>query len=421
MPLRSSTRVLPSFLLITLRVAHSASSKPLPEGSSNSFNINSSVLRAAFAPTQRSVSSPSLTPSLAKDAVDKLKLRTPLPVGPGLTSGAPRTHLSTSATSTTPDPPLPAGNKPGDLQSFEEKHLWLEEVEGKEALAWVKDRNKDAIGFVGDPKKDPLHDRLLSIYDSKDKIPYASKIGSFYYNFWTDENNIRGIWRRTTLDEYKTKAPGWETVIDLDALGKEEGESWVWKGCSVLREGGGAQPDRVLMSLSRGGSDAAVVREFDLNAKAFVAEADGGFVLPEGKSDVSWQSRDVVIVGADFGEGSLTSSGYPRVVKEWKRGTPLSEAYGAFEGITGDVAVGGYVSKHGGVLLEWRTRSLTFYTSKSWLRPLPGGAGGGGGVCRGARAGPRVGVAVWGQAAHLAEGEVGYRGEGVRGGKPSER
>ena len=254
----------------------------------------------------------------------------------------------------------------------EQKHIWLEEVESDEALGWVRERNAAAVSELGDPAADPLYKRLLSIYESNDKIPYVRKIGDKLYNFWKDSNNIRGIWRRTTLESYRQAKPDWELVLDLDQLGKDEGVSWVWGGSDVLKEAGQTQPDRVLVSLSRGGSDAAVTREFDLITKKFVTEEEGGFVLPEGKNDVSWQSRDVLVVGADFGDGaSLTDSGYPRVIKEWRRGTPLSEASGAFEGEQTDVAASGYVTRHGGTLLEWRARSTTFYTSKSYFRPLP--------------------------------------------------
>lgn len=261
----------------------------------------------------------------------------------------------------------------------EQKHIWLEEVESDKALGWVRERNAAAVSELGDPAQDPLYQRLLSIYESNDKIPYVRKIGGRLYNFWKDSSNIRGIWRRTTLESYRQAKPDWELVLDLDQLGKDEGVSWVWGGSDVLHEEGKQQPDRVLLSLSRGGSDAAVTREFDLVAKRFVTEEEGGFVLPEGKNDVSWQSRDVLVVGADFGDGqSLTDSGYPRVIKEWRRGTPLSEATGAWEGERTDVSASGYVTRHGGILLEWRARSTTFYTSKSYFRPLPeAGATGG--------------------------------------------
>jgi len=244
------------------------------------------------------------------------------------------------------------------------EHAWLEEVEGEAALEWVKEQNKAAVEALGDPSGSELYVRVLSILDSKDKIPHVRKIGPWLYNFWKDAENPRGLWRRTTLASYRMVEPEWEVLIDVDALGKEEGVSWVWKGHTLLKEDGKV-PTRTLVALSRGGADATVKREYDIEAKAFVED---GFRLPEAKSRVSWQSRDVLLVGTDFGEGSLTDSGYPRLVKEWKRGNPLSDATLVFEGEAADVAVSGYVSRHGGFSYEWRSRATGFYTSKQEVR-----------------------------------------------------
>ena len=173
---------------------------------------------------------------------------------------------------------------------------------------------------------------MLAILDSKERIPYVAKHGHYYYNFWRDEKNVRGLWRRTTLDEYRKPEPDWEVVLDLDKLAAQEKENWVWKGYAPLYP----TYDRCLVFLSRGGADATVAREFDLATKAFVPD---GFYLPEAKSDVSWRDRDTLYVGTDFGPGSLTTSGYPRIIKEWKRGTPLSQARQVFEGKPEDVSV----------------------------------------------------------------------------------
>ncbi|MFM7136996.1 MAG: S9 family peptidase, partial [Planctomycetota bacterium] len=195
-------------------------------------------------------------------------------------------------------------------------HQWLEEVGGERQLEWVKARNADAVAALaaGDEFK-ALEQRLLAILDSKEKIPYVSKIGDHYYNFWQDAAHPRGVWRRTSLADYRSPEPAWETVLDLDALGKAENENWVWHGARVL-----APADRLcLVSLSRGGADADVIREFDLATKQFVA---GGFTLPEAKSRVAWRDEGSLFVATDFGPGSLTDSGYPRTVREWARGTP---------------------------------------------------------------------------------------------------
>jgi prolyl oligopeptidase PreP (S9A serine peptidase family) len=243
----------------------------------------------------------------------------------------------------------------------DDKFLWLEEVTGDKALGWVKDQNaRSQQELEAAPGFEKLRQRLLAIYDSKARIPGAVARGKWLYNIWKDEANPRGLWRRTTLAEYKKKSPKWETVIDLDALAKAEGENWVWHGSSCL------YPDykRCLISLSRGGADADVVREFDTVEKKFV---DGGFALPEAKTEVGWKDLDTIYVGTDFGPGSLTSSGYPRIVKEWKRGTPLSEARTLFEGKETDVSVGAYRDHDHGKVRDWVYRSPSFFTNEVFL------------------------------------------------------
>jgi prolyl oligopeptidase len=241
-------------------------------------------------------------------------------------------------------------------------YLWLEDVTGEKPLAWVKERNAESTaaltrraGFV------ELGDRLLRILDSKDRIPFVEKSGDFYYNFWRDDRNKRGLWRRTTLDEYRKADPKWETVLDLDALAGAEQENWVWRGATFLKP----SHDRCLLLLSRGGADATVVREFDPMAKQFVAE---GFTLPEAKSQVGWKDRDTLLVGTDFGPGSLTSSGYPRVAKEWRRGTPLSEARVVFEGKPEDMAVTAFRTTEKGYEREFVSRRPTFFTGELFHR-----------------------------------------------------
>ncbi len=255
---------------------------------------------------------------------------------------------------TTPPPPPPAA--PDD------PYLWLEDVGGDQALAWVREQNarsqqelEATSGFAA------LRDRLLAIYDSKDRIPYAGAYGTRLYNFWKDEANPRGLWRRTTLADYKKRTPTWETVLDLDTLGKAEAENWVWHGASCLYP----TYQRCLISLSRGGADADVVREFDTVTKQFVA---GGFALPEAKNDVAWVDLDTITVGTDFGPGSLTDSGYPRIVKEWKRGTPLSAARTIFTAEKSDVAVFAYREWDHGRVRDWVGRSPSFFTTEVHLR-----------------------------------------------------
>lgn len=222
------------------------------------------------------------------------------------------------------------------LASEEDPYRWLEEIEGEKALAWVEERSaKDTATIEAHPAFDPIHEELLEIFNSSDRIPYVSMNGGHLYNFWRDAEHVRGVWRRTTLESYRTDSPDWEILIDVDALAESEGENWVWKGAQGLPP----DFDRYLVNLSRGGGDAKVVREFDVVTKSWV---EGGFELPEAKSRIGWKDLDTVWVGTDFGEGSLTESGYPRIVKEWKRGTALEEARTVFEGETTDVSVGAY-------------------------------------------------------------------------------
>ncbi len=214
--------------------------------------------------------------------------------------------------------------------------LWLEEIDGQRALEWVKAQNRRTTKELEAVKEyKPIYKRTLEILDSKDRIATPELYGLAVYNFWQDRDHVRGIWRRTTLDSYRAGQPEWETVIDVDALSKADATPWTFKGAACLPPG----YRRCMVALSPGGGDADVEREFDTVAKEFVKD---GFSLPKAKSRVAWRDEDTLWVGTDFGEGSLTTSGYPRLVKLWKRGTPLSEAKTVFAGETGDVSSAGY-------------------------------------------------------------------------------
>jgi prolyl oligopeptidase len=244
----------------------------------------------------------------------------------------------------------------------EDPYLWLEDVTSERALTWVRSQNAISTKELeASPDFEPIRKRLLAILDSRERIPYVSKHGAWCYNFWRDENNVRGLWRRTSLKEFKKPQPAWETVLDVDKLAATEKENWVWKGYQILYP----TYDRCLVSLSRGGADATVMREFDLNTREFVTN---GFYLPEAKSHVDWRNRDVLYIGTDFGPGSLTASGYPRIVKEWKRGTPLAQATLVFEGKEADVSVDAEVAHDHGYTYEFIRRGVTFYTSEEYLR-----------------------------------------------------
>jgi len=242
--------------------------------------------------------------------------------------------------------------------------LWLEDVEGDDALAWVHERNAQTTSTLAATEEfTSTQAALRGVLDSDAKIPDVSKIGDHLYNFWKDSTHVRGLWRRTTLESYRTDEPEWETVLDVDALGEAEGESWVWHGASILRPA----YRKALVSLSRGGSDADVTREFDLATKEFVAPEDGGFYRPESKGDLAWVDDDTVYVFTDTGEGSMTSSGYPRVARRWHRGTPLESATVLYEGRTDDMYISAFRSHTPGFVRDFVARSLAFYSNELYV------------------------------------------------------
>jgi prolyl oligopeptidase len=256
--------------------------------------------------------------------------------------------------------------KPAPSSASEDPHLWLEDVTGEKALAWVKARNAETGKELEGPAFQTLKADLLKIYDSKERIPYVSKHGAFFYNFWQDARNPRGLWRRATLEEYRKAEPKWDVILDLDALNQAEKENWVWHGAQILKAGGHRH---ALVTLSRGGADASVTREFDLETRSFVK---GGFEIPEAKGGMSWIDKDSVYVSTDFGAGSMTSSGYPRIAKLWKRGTPLSKAATLYEGQASDMSVSAYFDDTKGFERHFVHRSLAFYKAELFLQTPKG-------------------------------------------------
>lgn len=241
-------------------------------------------------------------------------------------------------------------------------YLWLEDVTGAKPLAWVEQQNaRTDAELAGGADFKALQGEIRAILDSDAKIPDVEKIGDYYYNFWKDARHVRGIWRRTTLDEYRKPEPRWETIIDLDALGKAEDEKWVWHGASCLR------PDytRCLVALSRGGADADVTREFDLATKQWVKD---GFFRPEAKGALGWIDRDHVYVFTDFGPGTMTPSGYPRIVKQWTRGTPLTDATTVYEGQPDDMYIAAFHDDTPGYERDFVSRTIAFWNSELYLR-----------------------------------------------------
>ncbi|MEY7974354.1 prolyl oligopeptidase family protein [Saccharomonospora xinjiangensis] len=245
-------------------------------------------------------------------------------------------------------------------------HRWLEDVTGEDVLDWVRGHNAATVArYATGERFERIRDELREVLDADTRIPYVRRRGAHLYNFWRDAGHPRGLWRRTTLDSYRTADPEWEILLDIDALAAEESENWVWQGATVLRPGF----HRCLVELSRGGADATVVREFDLERRVFV---DDGFTLPEAKSSVCWIDEDRIYVGTDFGEGSLTTSGYPRLVKEWRRGTPLEEATLVFEGKPDDVSVRAVHDPTEGWERDLVSRAIDFYRSEVHLRTADG-------------------------------------------------
>jgi prolyl oligopeptidase len=243
-----------------------------------------------------------------------------------------------------------------------DEHQWLEDIDGAEQLAWARQHNAKTVQrYAQSPAFERMEQGILEVLDSEARIPMVRKIGPLFYNFWRDKKNPKGLWRRTTLAEYRKPQPDWETVLDLDALAEADKENWVWHGADCLQPG----YKRCLVSLSRGGADANVVREFDLELKQFVAS---GFTLPEAKSNVAWKDIDHLYVATDFGPGSMTGSSYPRIVKEWKRGTPLESAATVYEGGEDDMTVSAWRDNTPGFERDFVSRQMDFYDSETWLR-----------------------------------------------------
>lgn len=250
----------------------------------------------------------------------------------------------------------------------DEDHLYLEEVLGEKALAEVEGWNKSTLDrLMADPRFEAMQSEALAILQSKDKIPYVSFRGGEVHNFWQDADHVRGVWRKSTLDSYLGAETRWETVLDFDALSEAEDKNWVYKGNSCLA------PDYELciVNLSDGGKDAVIRREFNTKTKSFVED---GFVTEESKGTASWLDADHQVIGVDFGEGTMTDSGYPMIAKLWKRGTPLSEAVELGRGEQTDVGYWpGVFELSDGRREIIVSRSMTFYDSKIFWVPMVDG------------------------------------------------
>ncbi|MEI9964204.1 MAG: prolyl oligopeptidase family serine peptidase [Caulobacteraceae bacterium] len=260
-------------------------------------------------------------------------------------------------------PAAPAPSPPALTQSADDPFIWLEDAEGPRALDWVRAENARSLAVLeNDPRYPVLHAQALRIVDATDRIPTPGFRAGAIYNLWQDAEHPQGLWRRTSLDNYRTAAPAWETVLDLDALSKAEGKTWVWRG-AVCRK-----PDerRCILALSDGGEDAGVLREFDLPSKQFV---DGGFSLPRGKQNFAWLDDDTLVLDREWGPGTMTESGYPFVVKTLKRGQSPDQAREIFRGKPVDVTVEmtslfDGAAGRSAVLLN---RGVTFFETEEYL------------------------------------------------------
>ena len=284
----------------------------------------------------------------------------PQPVDPDMSTLPAPPHVRAQDAS---PPHMPSDLTPAGVRAADD-HLALEEVNGTEALAFVAASNERALGaLTGDPRYETFRRQAEAILTATDRIPSPSFLGDGIGNFWQDAANPKGVWRRTTLEGYRSADTRWETLLDIDALSRAEGRDWVWKGADCLA------PDetRCLISLSDGGKDAVVVREFDTTTRSFV---DGGFSLPEGKHRLEWLDRDTLLVATDFGSGTLTESGYPYIVKALKRGQTLAQATEVYRGEQADggygVSPSVYRDKDGRILAVLINRPLDTFRAETW-------------------------------------------------------
>ncbi|OYX47622.1 MAG: S9 family peptidase [Alphaproteobacteria bacterium 32-64-14] len=273
------------------------------------------------------------------------------------------TSVPADTASAAAKPFMPNSLEPSAVAAADE-FLWLEDVWGERAIAWVKQQNaKTEAVFKADPRYEPFRQEALAILTAQDRTPTPAFRAEGIDNFWQDANNVRGVWRHTTLDSYRSGAPQWQTVLDIDALSKAENANWIFKGSDCV----GPAETRCLVSLSDGGKDAVVVREFDTVTKAFVP---GGFNIPEGKHRIDWLDADTLLVATDFGPGTLTESGYPFIVKALKRGQTLSQATEVYRGSAGDggygVSPSVYRDGSGKILGVIISRPLDTFRQETW-------------------------------------------------------
>ncbi len=240
--------------------------------------------------------------------------------------------------------------------------LWLEDKDGARAMAWVREQNARSLPVLEhDPHYATFYAQALKINESETRIPAPEYLRGEIYNFWQDAKHVRGIWRRTTVQSYRSASPSWTTVLDLDALARREHANWVWRGASCEYPA----ERRCLMYLSDGGEDAVTIREFDLTTRSFVS---GGFFLPRAKQNVAWIDANTLLVSRPWTPGEVTASGYPYVVKLLRRGQPLSSAVEVFRGTTSDISCGPFAVRDGaGSHITFITRGVSFFNDEYFV------------------------------------------------------
>ncbi|MFT6541654.1 MAG: prolyl oligopeptidase, partial [Maricaulis maris] len=265
-------------------------------------------------------------------------------------------------------PEAPAERQIVEIDPNNDPRVWLEEVEGEQAIEWVEGQNERTFARLqGDERYQGLYDQALAIAQSEDRIPYGSYSGGYIWNFWQDAEHTHGLWRRTSLESYLTDAPEWDVVLDLDALSEAEDRNWVWRGSNCLAPA----YERCILTLSDGGSDAAVRREFSITDRAFV---DGGFETPEAKGGVSWIDENTLMVGLATSPEDSTSSGYPSVAYRWERGTDLADATEVVRGDQDDVGLFAFRAEdHDGTVYMMASEANTFYDTSWWYLPADAG------------------------------------------------
>jgi prolyl oligopeptidase len=255
---------------------------------------------------------------------------------------------------------MPVDARPTVAAPDDDPYLWLEEVEGARALAWVDRQSVDTLAKFGGAAFAVDRDTLAAIFDRPDNVPYVARRGPHLYNLWKDAQNPRGLWRRTSLASFRTPQPQWDVVLDLDRLAEAEQEDWIWGGASTLP----GTHDRAILRLSRGGSDAVVLREFDIPSRTFPRD---GFHLPEAKGGAEWLDRDTLLLSSALGEGMATTSGYARTVRLWRRGTEGVTAPVLFETKPESMSVWGNVDRTEQPEIVWYIEKPGFFDVVAWL------------------------------------------------------